>query len=280
MNDIFLMPQDGATGEQGPAGPTGATGATGPAGPNEVTASTSSTLVGILQADGTNVGTVTIGTGLSYSSGTLSASGGGSIGGSTGSTDNAILRADGNGGATLQGSGVTISDNSEVLIVSGAVSAVPLRVRATAGQTANLTDWQNSGGTWLLAVGADGQGLIGNGGLSVEPYLRALGIRFQDPSQTNYMYVGASLTPGEFGTPSINLSSSNPLNWTAGTNARAAADVSVRRRSAGILELRDQLYLRNSTEPATPTGGGVIYCESGALKYKGTSGTVTTLGPA
>jgi hypothetical protein len=30
----------------------------------------------------------------------------------------------------------------------------------------------------------------------------------------------------------------------------------------------------------TPTGGGVLYVESGALKYKGTSGTVTTLGVA
>jgi hypothetical protein len=30
----------------------------------------------------------------------------------------------------------------------------------------------------------------------------------------------------------------------------------------------------------TPTGGGVLYVESGALKYKGSSGTVTTLGVA
>jgi hypothetical protein len=36
-----------------------------------------------------------------------------------------------------------------------------------------------------------------------------------------------------------------------------------------------------TTAPAsTPTGGGVLYVESGALKYKGSSGTVTTLGPA
>ncbi len=42
-------------------------------------------------------------------------SGGGSgIGGSTGSTDNAILRADGTGGATLQSSGVTITDTGEI----------------------------------------------------------------------------------------------------------------------------------------------------------------------
>lgn len=37
----------------------------------------------------------------------------------------------------------------------------------------------------------------------------------------------------------------------------------------------------NATAPSgTPTGGGVLYVESGALKYKGSSGTITTLGVA
>jgi hypothetical protein len=36
-----------------------------------------------------------------------------------------------------------------------------------------------------------------------------------------------------------------------------------------------------STVPSgNPTGGGVLYCEAGALKYRGSSGTVTTLGAA
>lgn len=39
-------------------------------------------------------------------------------------------------------------------------------------------------------------------------------------------------------------------------------------------------FLPNTTEPATPTGGGVLYVQSGALKYKGSSGTVTTLANA
>ena len=40
------------------------------------------------------------------------------------------------------------------------------------------------------------------------------------------------------------------------------------------------LYIGNGTTPGTPTSGGVLYVESGALKYKGSSGTVTTLGAA
>lgn len=31
---------------------------------------------------------------------------------------------------------------------------------------------------------------------------------------------------------------------------------------------------------ANPVGGGLLYCEAGALKYRGTGGTITVLGPA
>lgn len=41
------------------------------------------------------------------------------------------------------------------------------------------------------------------------------------------------------------------------------------------------IALRNTTSaPATSLGGGVLYVEAGVLKYKGSSGTVSTLGPA
>jgi hypothetical protein len=39
-------------------------------------------------------------------------------------------------------------------------------------------------------------------------------------------------------------------------------------------------FIGNTTEPVTPTGGGILYVQSGALKYKGSSGTVTTLAAA
>lgn len=41
------------------------------------------------------------------------------------------------------------------------------------------------------------------------------------------------------------------------------------------------LHLANATVPtANPTGGGVLYVEAGALKYRGSSGTVTTIANA
>lgn len=41
------------------------------------------------------------------------------------------------------------------------------------------------------------------------------------------------------------------------------------------------IFLANSTAPGSnPSGGGYLFVESGALKYRGSSGTVTTLGNA
>ncbi len=42
------------------------------------------------------------------------------------------------------------------------------------------------------------------------------------------------------------------------------------------------MFVGNATTAPTtnPVGGGIIYAEAGALKYRGTSGTVTTLGAA
>ena len=43
---------------------------------------------------------------------------------------------------------------------------------------------------------------------------------------------------------------------------------------------RPPLQLANSAEPATPASGGVLYVQNGALKYKGSAGTVTTIAAA
>lgn len=58
------------------------------------------------------------------------------------------------------------------------------------------------------------------------------------------------------------------------------ADTNIYRQAANQLGTDGSLFMANVTAPTTPTGGGVIYVESGALKYKGSGGTVTTLGAA
>jgi hypothetical protein len=43
----------------------------------------------------------------------------------------------------------------------------------------------------------------------------------------------------------------------------------------------DRLLMQNGTAPsANLAGGGILFVEAGALKYRGSAGTVTTLGPA
>lgn len=41
-----------------------------------------------------------------------------------------------------------------------------------------------------------------------------------------------------------------------------------------------RMFVANGAAPATPTGGGVLFVEGGALKFIGSSGTVTTVAPA
>ena len=49
---------------------------------------------------------------------------------------------------------------------------------------------------------------------------------------------------------------------------------------AEALDVDGCLALRNSATPPTPAGGGVLFVQTGALKYLGSSGTVTTIAPA
>lgn len=62
------------------------------------------------------------------------------------------------------------------------------------------------------------------------------------------------------------------------TNGNLAAFTGTGSYGGGVLVA----FLANcTTAPTTnPTDGGVLYVEAGALKYRGSSGTVTTLGPA
>lgn len=89
------------------------------------------------------------------------------------------------------------------------------------------------------------------------------------------------------------------IGWGSGTASR---DVTLFRSAAGVLQTAGSLHagtnlrlnttslgggtgvlaMANATTPPgiTPTGGGVLYVSGGALLYKGSSGTVTTLATA
>lgn len=95
------------------------------------------------------------------------------------------------------------------------------------------------------------------------------------------------------------VSAQGRMEWGNGTGTR---DVNLYRLAPDVLATDDALQvggnlrvntssvgggagvigLANATvpPPANPTGGGVLYSEGGALKWRGSSGTVTTIAPA
>lgn len=62
---------------------------------------------------------LTVGSGLSITTTTISAT----FGGSTGATDNAVLRADGTGGVTLQNSALIVNDSGDIQLGTSSVSS-------------------------------------------------------------------------------------------------------------------------------------------------------------
>jgi hypothetical protein len=119
-------------------------------------------------------------------------------------------------------------------ITTAAAGTKGFIVQASASQTANLSEWQNSAGTAIITITSAGV-------FTSTTAISATGIR-----------------------ASLSLATSN----TAATNIVSNA-------------ANGHVVIQNvSAVPNTPSGGGVIYVESGALKYKGSSGTITTLGVA
>lgn len=93
------------------------------------------------------------------------------IGGSTGATDNAILRADGTGGATLQNSGVTVSDAGLVTIPSGGdLIADTVKIGEPFGDAQYAALWHKDQGNpttnYGLAMVSDATTIVNGGPIS------------------------------------------------------------------------------------------------------------------
>jgi hypothetical protein len=104
------------------------------------------------------------------------------------------------------------------------------------------------------------------------------------------LYNGTNLSVGD----SANVPGANTLGAAGGVFLRSgpgSAAVSVQQQNLGLRQTAAAagfgngvgvFGIANATTVPTgnPTGGGVLYVENGALKYRGSSGTVTTIAPA
>ena len=130
------------------------------------------------------------------------------------------------------------------LMQSFVTSRIPLTIKGAASQSANLQEWQNSAGTVLASVLSSGQ-------------IQAL----QGINLVNIRSSTDSLT-------SILLSTGRNVQFGSGTSSHGGG--------AAVIGIANATTVPTSN----PTGGGILYVESGALKFRGSSGTVTTIANA
>jgi hypothetical protein len=192
--------------------------------------------------------------------------------------------------------------NTGTLIDTGVATNVPLAVRGASGQTADLLKIQNNAGTDLVRVDSAGRGifptilagaLTGSIGvqMAVQPTSASIpgfavrGAASQTANlqewQNSAGSVVASVGPigsASFSSGSVVLSGGGSV--TANGSGNFATFLRIGNNGASISG-NSIVYIANGTVPsANPPTGGYIYVEAGALKYRGSSGTVTTIANA
>jgi hypothetical protein len=155
--------------------------------------------------------------------------------------------------------GTAQTTGAQLTVTNATTTNVGLVVKAAASQTANLQEWQNSAGTVLAKVNSYGD-LYSTGGRI-----------FRGSTD-----LGANLNIlNEFGSKGIVVrqESGGTANLQQWQNSAGTVLAAVTKDA--------WLELGSSTAPAANSGvGGYLYVEAGALKFRGSSGTITTLGAA
>lgn len=192
-----------------------------------------------------------------------------------------------------------------LIIPAGNPGTISMIVRGAASQTADLLQLQNSASSVLAKISASGlvSSAVGytnsaNTGAYIETGSNTLVLlqriantvgvvvkgaasqsanlqQWQDNSGTVLAYIDAngnfntSYILGAGGTGAIAIGASRNVGLATGASANYGGGGAV-------------VFVGNaSTVPTTnPTGGGILYVEAGALKYRGSSGTVTTIANA
>jgi hypothetical protein len=186
-------------------------------------------------------------------------------------------------------------------LTSGAAAQIPITVKAAAGQTADLVELKDSTNAVLASFDNLGRWTMGrfqvrttdgwqNGAAYatipgqyyirlcvIDGYNNDIGM---EPAAVPRIVSGNLSSGGGTIFGGINFTSLNGNGIFAQlTPAGGAAFGGPGSFGGGTGPM---LFLGNDTaDPSTnPAGGGILYVSAGALKYRGSSGTVTTLAPA
>jgi|GEM_PF-3083769 len=166
-------------------------------------------------------------------------------------------------------------------------ASVVLRIQGTASQAANLQTWESSAGSVLASINTNGSftggGFIAGGyaGGNLRGSIMTVGAdviglaikgasaqtanlsEWRNSSDTVLAYVNAA---GQAAFAGVTLSTTTSLSL--GTPSLGGG--------AGVISIANA-----TTAPTTdPSGGGILYCSGGALVFRGSSGTITTIAAA
>ena len=235
-------------------------------------------------------------------------------------TSSGVLRVNNYTDTAASGAYINMAATSPVTVFTRSATNKGLVVQGAASQSANLQEWQNSSGGTVTAIDSTGQvfaynGLrstnvvntasvnnsriqMQNGGMIVDTAIfnnPALRIQNTNSTATANLTewqnstggtVARVASDGAFLTTTVTLSAGGGL--IAGSGGQTSLGVDTGRRvflNAGSGSYGGGTavtFIGNaSTIPTSnPTGGGILYVESGALKYRGSSGTITTIAVA
>lgn len=193
-----------------------------------------------------------------------------------------VLQNDATGTAYNDGSVILINGteltvaNRESGVTIGAITSINL---VTAGVSRATVDSNGNLGLGVTAVNTAGTRKLQIGGLNSSAIVMESASAAADAR--NWAINPNFLAYGDFAIVQSNAQGGNPI--AAGTSRLyidASGNLMVGMTSAATSSSKT-LHLANATAPsANPSGGGVLYVESGALKYRGSSGTVTTIANA
>lgn len=159
---------------------------------------------------------------------------------------------------------------SELLF--GGASTVRFRVTSR-GATQTTAAANESYASWIFGTQGFTEATSGTHALAAQAVFKAISITAGAATTTNSatVYIEAAATGA---TTNYALWVDDGLNrFDGNTTFFGAGDFA---SGTGVIFIANG----SAVPSGTPTGGGVLYVESGALKYKGSSGTVTTLGVA
>jgi hypothetical protein len=286
----------GATGATGPQGATGATGATGPQGdpgPNTISTSTTTAFNSLLGGNGSTAYSVTVGSGLSLSGGTLTATGGGGTWGSitgtlssqtdlqTALTARAVLASANTFTATQTVSGAGSSSAALRRFASPSGSGFNSAVRATFTDTAGTNGcsvgWdegffgltaRNFADNGFAAIFAGA--IYSLGGAGITQWLSCGNIELSAP-----------IWRGD----RVGLGSGTAVVWCSGTAGTGTADTALVRQSAGVARVTDggsntaalRLKLVEQSDAVAQNGELYYSTTQGKPCYKDSGGTANPL---